>query len=271
MLHGVAIGDIGALGNDSFEETLASFDERQERDAGRACRLAENRHVVRIAAEPGDVLLNPPEGLQLVQQAEVAGLLEVLSARDPLEVHEAQEAEPVVNGHEQDVGALFGDIGQVIQGRSLGFCAEAAAVNPYHDRLPAVRAAGIGIDVQHEAVLAELRRPPRVVCGADGHVAGLGRVVHAVIVGGREGLLPTKLPHRLRGVGDALPDNQFVCLFADEGAVVTLDCFLDFLLHSWLSICLCVIIHSCHYGWYTNGLSLTGPTLPPTVTVPRAT
>ena len=218
-----AIGDVGALGDDSLEESLASVDEREEGDASRACRLAENRHVVGIAAESGDVFLYPSEGLKLVKQAEVACLFEVLSARNPLEVHESHEAEPVVDGHEQDVGVLFGDVVKVVEGRRLGFSAEPAAVNPHHDRLLAVGAVGIAIYVQHEAVLAELRRSHRVVQGPNRNVAGLCRVVHAFIVCGGKCLLPTKLPHRLSCVGNALPNNQFVCLFANEGTVVAFD------------------------------------------------
>ena len=30
MLHGVGVGDVGALGDDSLEESLASIDEREE-------------------------------------------------------------------------------------------------------------------------------------------------------------------------------------------------------------------------------------------------
>ena len=54
-------------------------------------------------------------------------------------------------------------------------------------------------------------------------MSGLCRVVHAVIVCGGKRLLPAKLSYRLSCVGDALPDNQPVCLLADEGAIVALN------------------------------------------------
>ena len=41
----------------------------------RSCRFAEQRDAVRISSEGGDVLLNPLESLDLVENREVAGLL----------------------------------------------------------------------------------------------------------------------------------------------------------------------------------------------------
>ena len=223
VFHRVAVGDIGTLCNDFLEEPLASVDEREEGNTCRACRLTEDRHVVRIAAESCNVFLYPSERFKLVEQTEVACLLEVFSARNSLEVHKSQEAETVVDRHKQDVGILFGDVGKVVEWRCLGFGTESAAMYPHHNRLFAVGAGGIAVYVKHKAVLAELCCSVRVVQRSNGNVAGLCCIVHSVIICGRKRLLPAKFTHRLSCVGDALIDDQLVRLLANESAVAALD------------------------------------------------
>ena len=57
----------------TVEQTLCGRRAEQRADAHAAGGLAEDRHVVRVAAERGDVVAYPPKRGDLVEDAEVAG------------------------------------------------------------------------------------------------------------------------------------------------------------------------------------------------------
>ena len=64
-----------------------------------ARRLAGDRHVARIAAEPADVALHPAHRGLLVEQAEVARRAVGRLGAESGQREEAEHAEPVVHGH----------------------------------------------------------------------------------------------------------------------------------------------------------------------------
>ena len=137
-------------------------------DAGAAGRLPEDRDVARVATEPGGVGLHPPQGGHLVEEAEVAGgrATSVLG-----QVGEAERAEPVVEGDDDDV-AVGRHRRPVVPGGRSGARDEGAAVEPHEHRAVAVVAGGRP-HVQRQAVLAD-----RLVAGAEVLVEGaadLGR------------------------------------------------------------------------------------------------
>ena len=66
-------------------------------------RLAEDRDVVRVAAERGDVVTHPLQCGDLVEQRDVARAREAVV--EMVEVREAERAEPVVDGDDDHVAA----------------------------------------------------------------------------------------------------------------------------------------------------------------------
>ena len=119
-------------------------------------RLAGDRHVVRVAAEPADVPLDPAQRRLLVHQPVVARRA-ARSRRDRRVGEEAEHAEPVVDG--DDDGAVRRELGAVVV--AAGVLREAAAMDPHEHRAAAVVAAAQRRrgDVQVQAVLVE--RPGR--------------------------------------------------------------------------------------------------------------
>ena len=98
--------------------------DQQGRDRAGPGRLAEDGHPVRVAAERGDVLPDPPQRRDLVQQPAVgrhAGQLGV-----------ALHADPVVEGDQDDV--LLGQQRAVVAGQAGRARPVRAAVDPHHDR-----------------------------------------------------------------------------------------------------------------------------------------
>ena len=80
-----------------MEESLRQGRHGHQSDRGRSRVLAEYRHLVRVAAELADVCLDPVEDHHLVPQSLVAGGGLVVCGE------EAEGAEPVVEGDEDDV------------------------------------------------------------------------------------------------------------------------------------------------------------------------
>ena len=66
--------------------------------------FAEDRNPLRVAAESGDVVPHPGESRNLVEQTAVG--------RSAVQLEEALEAQPVVDGHED--AALAGEHGAVV-------------------------------------------------------------------------------------------------------------------------------------------------------------
>ena len=116
-----------------------------------AGRLARDGHVARVAAEPGDVALDPAQRRLLVHQPVVAGRAARPGGQRRVR-EEAERAEPVVD--RDDHRAVRRELGAVVVAGAV--LLEAAAVDPHQDRAPAKAATRRGrVDVEVQAVLAE--------------------------------------------------------------------------------------------------------------------
>ena len=88
---------VSALDDRSPEQSGGHRGVQQERDRGAAGRFAEDGDVVRVAAEPGDVVANPVQCCDLIAQSDV---------RDPTDQREeALRPESVVDGDQNDAVA----------------------------------------------------------------------------------------------------------------------------------------------------------------------
>ena len=129
-------------------------------DDGRAGRLAEDREVVRVAAERRDVVLHPGEGGNGVEERLVAGRFAARLLGEFRVREEAECAEAIVEVDEHH--ALLRQVLAVVVRAVAASLGVGAAVDPDHDRPPLVRAVGVRPDVQEQAVLAGLRRIGKV-------------------------------------------------------------------------------------------------------------
>ena len=183
----------------------------QGADGAAAGALAEDHHVVRIAAELGDVLLDPLQALDHVQDTVVAGHAVRAFGRQLGMGQEAEDAEAVVDGHEHH--AVVGELLTVELGLGAPAFAVAAAMNPVRDReFLAGLAGGRRPDVQVQAVFTALRFLAIAPFGeiaagiVDGLVAGMAEAVglhHAVPRNDGLRFLPAEVANRRRGVRDA--------------------------------------------------------------------
>ncbi len=138
-----------ALGDGGVEEGLG-FGESHEGGGGFGTGgLATDGDAGGVAAEGGDVLLDPVKGLDEIAEGVVGGVGEV-GAEKRAEVHEAEDAEAVGDGDEDD--AFVGEGGAVEDGREGLPAGVAAAVNPDEDGMRA--GGGGGPEVEVEAVFA---------------------------------------------------------------------------------------------------------------------
>ena len=221
LLLGVGQGQAAALGDALLEEALGLLHHAEEGGGAAAGGLTEDGHVVGVAAEGLDVLLDPLQGLDMVQQTQAGGVLVVLASFDPREVDEAHEADAVVGGDHDDVLVLLHEELAVIEGIGGAAPGEAATVEEDHHRL-AGGTEVLGPDVQGQAVLADLvvGRPLAGPLILDAALAELVRGEGLVAVVGGLGGLPAELAHRGLGVGDALEGQHAgVLQLAHEVAV----------------------------------------------------
>ena len=176
----------------------------------------EQHHVVRVAAELGDVGLHPLQGLDLVQGAPVAGGMLRILGRDLRMGEEAERAHAVV---ERDQDHVLGRELLAVELR-LGApaFAEAAAEDPHAHRQLLVRLAGrLGPYVQIQAVLAV--RGLGAVSPLGGVAAGVVRGLERRMAEGvaradafprhdRLRLLPAELAEWRGGVRNAAVDGD---------------------------------------------------------------
>ncbi len=119
--------------------------------------LAEDRHVVGIAAERLDVLLHPPQRGGLVEEPDVAAA-RVRLAAEVGQVQEPERAQSVVAGDHD--GVANGQVGPVVPRGEAPAVHEGAAVDPEEHGT----ASAIGRrrpDVEGQALGLDLRRPAR--------------------------------------------------------------------------------------------------------------
>ena len=194
-----------------MEETAGERGLADGLDTASASALAEDHDVVRVAAELGDILLDPLQGLDLVEDTVVAGHT-VRAFGGELRVgQEAEHTEAVVDGHEDDV-LLAPGLGIELRLGTPAFAVTATMDPEGHGELLVGLAGGLGPDVQVEAVLAvgslvAITPLGEVTTGIlDGLIARMTEFVaefHSLPGNDRLGLLPTVLTDRRSGIGNA--------------------------------------------------------------------
>ena len=187
------------------EQALGQRRSAQELDAARSGALPENHHIVRIAAELGDIALDPLQDGDLVERAPVArGMLGILRREGGMG-EEAERPHAVVERHEHDI--LAGPLLAVELRLAAPALAQAAAEDPHGHRQFLVHLPGrLGPDIQIEAILAVRSLVT---------VAPLGGVA-AGIMGGLESRMaefvadahPFPGHDGLRGTPAVLPDGR---------------------------------------------------------------
>ncbi len=147
------VGAQTALADRAREEPLARGRHHVRADADPARRLADDRDVVGIATELGDVVADPLECHALVHEAVVPG--RSVGVRE-----EAERAEAVVHGHD-DHAVIMGE--DIALGPVLGLQAltedESAPMDPDHHRRVLRHRVG-SVHIHDEAVFVAWERDP---------------------------------------------------------------------------------------------------------------
>ncbi len=179
----------------------------QRQHAARPGGFAKQRNVGGVAAEGVNILLDPLQGGDLVEQREVIQTLARLFLQCRMG-EKAKMAQSVVDRHHHHVAA--GQRQAIVRRQAAGADGKPAAVQPNHHR-QRLRCAGGGPDVEIETVFAEAAGIPAAKFAAVVNVlpAGGGKGVgltHAMPAGGRLRRAPAQRPHGRRGVRNAAPD-----------------------------------------------------------------
>ena len=174
--------------------------------------LAEHGHFVGIAAEGGNVVLNPAQGEDHVAQGEIRG--------HAADLEKSVDVHAVVDGDEHD--AVPGE-GRAVEAHVVVVAADAAAAgNIDHDR--ALRSAGGGSpDVQAQAVAAADGFSLGV--GLEGNVAGGDGIDDAGP--GRNGFRQGQTVFALIGGHAAGHASEYVHAVRDKSAYFSFDRFDD--------------------------------------------
>ena len=167
-----------ALADRAVEELAGARRTEKCADAHGACRLTEDRHLAGIAPEAVDVVAHPLESGDLIAQAGVAGVTELLAA-DPAQMHVAQRAQAVVDRDHHDVAAAR-QVLPFVDGGGTRADQKATAVDPHQDRTPRTVEARRP-DIEGEAVLglpgtAGVQEAEQRYARLDGNGAGARRV-----------------------------------------------------------------------------------------------
>ena len=138
-----------ALDDRPLEQPSRAAGDQLGQDRQAAGRLACDGDVVRVAAEPADVVLHPAQRRLLVHQPVVAR--RAAGPRSQRRVgQEPQHAEPVVDRDDHDaVGRQFGAV--IV---AAGVFRQRAAMDPHQDRPPGVAARRRRVHVEVQAILA---------------------------------------------------------------------------------------------------------------------
>ncbi len=198
--------------------TLGKRRGNQGLDTARTRALTENGHVVRVAAESRDVVLNPMQGCELVKKAVVARAETVILLSQKRMGQETEHADTIVDGHENH--ALLGILLTVEFDFIAVAVVERAAVNPHHDREFRVSAGCRSPDIQIEAVLTVFRLAVRIELtpierarsGSTALLQGSGTELVAFADTlprlDRLRFLPTKIAHRSGSKGDSFVNGE---------------------------------------------------------------
>ena len=133
------------------KQSLGFGNRKQRGDGMRACALAEDRHVVRVATEHGRVVANPAQRHHQVAQKQVV-IDRNLRCRQCRQIHAAERTQPIVHRH---VHATTPGERRSVEDRGRRATQDVTAtVDEEHHRQ---RTVGLRLgrhDVQREAVLA---------------------------------------------------------------------------------------------------------------------
>lgn len=135
-----------------MEKTLGRGHGEQRADFAASAGLAENRDVIGIAAELGDVPIHPAKGMHDVEHAYFARGSEIRAAQ-LRQIEEAEGVQPVINGHYNHVAAAA-EIGSIFAGTRSRAVLKMSAVAPEHHGALAPIVEGGRPDVQHQAIFA---------------------------------------------------------------------------------------------------------------------
>lgn len=166
---GGTAADIGHL----LEQALGRRRGGQSRHFGAAARLAQNGHVVRIAAKGRDVVPYP------LQRQHQVGDAHVGVAADGAQVHVAHIVQPGIGGNKNAVGVV-GEVFAVVDLQFQGGAGlQAAPMDEHQHRLLGGAVQSVGPDVQVQALAfgaeqIRLRGRHKGGCGKGIVVLGLG-------------------------------------------------------------------------------------------------
>jgi hypothetical protein len=208
-----AAEECAALADGLVEEPASLRRGHQRAHRERPRRLAEDRHVVRVAPEGRHVVLDPLQRGHHVEQAEVAADVAVFRCHAGMR-QEAEHAQPMVGGDEDDV--LLHEVVSVMPRLGCRTGLKPAAVNPDHHGPRRRGGGGRRPDVQVQTIFAGRPVEDDVAEDRALHAVGteLGGLAHARPWDDRLRRLPPEVAHRRRRERNALED---ACLAVGDG------------------------------------------------------
>ena len=211
-----------AFSDHSMEQAARQRTGREQVGAPRAGGFAEYRDAPCVATERRDILLNPSERGDLIEQTVIARSGAVRFLAQFRMGKETKHAQAVVDGHYHN--ALPGQLFAIIDGARTG--CKSATVDPHHYRKLVARRFGGGVDIQVQTVFAH--RGLRAYAGRIGpslHAYG-GKLRCIANAGPFRGDLrrpPAQIRHRGCGEGHALKYSDFGCSASHTGKKALLD------------------------------------------------
>ena len=174
-----------------MDEALGSRHRSDDADLGTATGLTHDRHVARITAKVGDVVVDPFQGCDQVEDTDIAGMGVFLTA-DLGEIGEAERIQTVVDGADDHVaigGKAFTAVTVLLDGAAV----EEAAAMEVDEHRTFLRIQTRGPDIQPEAVFAGIEEVPVVDetgGGLRAPVVGNGLRSHVAVIEGETHPIP---------------------------------------------------------------------------------
>ena len=184
--------------------------------------MTHDGHITGIATKGGYVSLDPSQGFDLVEQAQIATARIVFTVRQQREVQKAEQSQSIVDGHKYDLGVSLDKAVAPVAGTGRAVAHVGATMNPHHNG--AARTAHTSSSRPHvecQAVLALGIERGGIALAArlDRTVAKVFSLPHQPTV--RLGLsnLPSTLTRGLDGIGDALEGEQRTVALTNEDTI----------------------------------------------------
>ena len=173
--------------------------------------MAHHSHIVRVTAEGPNVTLYPTQGLDLVEQTQIAATCIFLTVGQRRQIQKAQQAQTVVERNKDHLGMCLDKGFAPVAGIGRAVAYVGTAVDPHH--YGATRRAhtvGRCPHVKCQAVLALGIERGGIVLRTelDCAVAKIFGLAHQAAVGFRLGDLPAPFTCGLHSIGDALEGQQ---------------------------------------------------------------